>query len=317
MSKYNNCITETNFLFPRQSNFYRGKVREVYTIDEKTLVSIASDRISAFDYILPRPIPFKGQVLNQIAAYFLNATKDIAPNWLQATPDPNVSIGHLCEPFRVEMVIRGHLTGHAWREYNLGKRVLCGVEMPDGLNEHDRFPAPIITPATKAEEGHDEDISKEEIIAQGIVSDEDYAILEKYTYSLFERGTKMAAERGLILVDTKYEFGKKDGQIYLIDEIHTPDSSRYFYLDGYAEKQAKGESQQQLSKEFVREWLMENDFQGKEEQQMPVMPDEFVDRVSERYIGLYEQLTGLVFEPRSTENLMKEMEENVENYLNQ
>ncbi|MEL6719887.1 MAG: phosphoribosylaminoimidazolesuccinocarboxamide synthase, partial [Bacteroidota bacterium] len=224
MSKYNNCITETNFQFPKQSSFYRGKVREVYTIDEKTFISIASDRISAFDHILPRPIPFKGQVLNQIAAHFLNATKDIAPNWLQASPDPNVSVGHKCEPFRVEMVIRGYVTGHAWREYRSGKRVLCGVEMPDGLNEHDRFPSPIITPATKAEEGHDEDISKEDIIAQGIVSAEDYALLEKYTYALFERGTQMAAERGLILVDTKYEFGKKDGQIYLIDEIHTPDS---------------------------------------------------------------------------------------------
>jgi len=234
---------------------------------------------------------------------------------LQATPDSNVSVGHLCEPFRVEMVIRGYVTGHAWREYNSGKRILCGVEMPDGLNEHDRFPTPIITPATKAEEGHDEDISKEDIIAQGIVSAEDYAILEKYTYALFERGTKMAAERGLILVDTKYEFGKKDGKIYLIDEIHTPDSSRYFYLDGYAEKQAKGEPQQQLSKEFVREWLMENGFQGKEGQQMPVMPDAFVDKVSNRYIGLYEQLTGLRFEPRSAEDLMGKLERNVVNYL--
>ncbi|MEN0050601.1 MAG: phosphoribosylaminoimidazolesuccinocarboxamide synthase [Bacteroidota bacterium] len=315
MSKYNNCITATNFQFPQQSNFYRGKVREVYTIDEKNLISIASDRISAFDHILLRPIPFKGQVLNQIAAHFLNATKDIAPNWLQATPDPNVSVGHLCEPFRVEMVIRGHVTGHAWREYKSGKRMLCGVEMPNGLNEHDPFPTPIITPATKAEEAHDEDISKEDIIAQGIVSAEDYAVLEKYTYALFERGTKMAAERGLILVDTKYEFGKKDGKIYLIDEIHTPDSSRYFYLDGYAEKQAKGEPQQQLSKEFVREWLMENGFQGKEGQQMPVMPDAFVDKVSERYIGLYEQLTGLSFEPRNTEDLMREMERNVLGYL--
>ncbi|MEM8524006.1 MAG: phosphoribosylaminoimidazolesuccinocarboxamide synthase [Bacteroidota bacterium] len=315
MSKYNNCITETNFQFPKQSNFYRGKVREVYTIDEKMLISIASDRISAFDHILPRSIPFKGQVLNQIAAHFLNATKDITPNWLEATPDPNVSVGHKCEPFRVEMVIRGHVTGHAWREYNSGKRMLCGVTMPDGLKEHDRFPSPIITPATKAEEGHDEDISKEEIIAQGIVSAEDYATLEKYTYALFERGTKMAAERGLILVDTKYEFGKKDGKIYLIDEIHTPDSSRYFYLNGYAEKQAKGEPQQQLSKEFVREWLMENGFQGKERQQMPIMPDAFVDKVSERYIGLYEQLTGLSFEPRNTEDLMGEMERNVLGYL--
>jgi phosphoribosylaminoimidazole-succinocarboxamide synthase len=276
---------------------------------------VASDRISAFDYILPRPIPYKGQVLNQVATHFLQSTQDICPNWLIATPDPNVAIGHRCEPFRVEMVIRGYLTGHAWRTYNSGKRELCGVPLPEGMKEHDLFPQPIITPATKAEEGHDEDISKEDIIAQGIVGAADYEVLEKYTRALFQRGTEMAAERGLILVDTKYEFGKKDGVIYLIDEIHTPDSSRYFYLDGYAERQAKGLAQKHLSKEFVREWLMENGFQGLEGQQMPAMPDDFVDSVTDRYIGLYETITGRPFEKADTGSVLERIEGNVNAFL--
>lgn len=316
ISRYDHCITETNFDFPNQTNFYRGKVREVYTINKDLLVAVASDRISAFDHILPRPIPLKGQVLNQLATYFLNATKDIAPNWLLASPDPNVSVGYVCEPYRVEMVIRGYLTGHAWREYQAGKRKLCGVNMPEGMREHDRFPHPIITPATKAEEGHDEDISKAEIIAQGIVSAIDYELMEQYTRALFERGTQMAAERGLILVDTKYEFGKRDGSIYLIDEIHTPDSSRYFYQDGYEERQQSGAGQQQLSKEFVREWLMENGFQGKTGQQMPTMPDAFVDQVSQRYIQLYEQLTGQDFQARQDGDSLQVMAERVTQYLN-
>lgn len=278
---------------------------------------VASDRISAFDHILPRPIPFKGKVLNQTAAYFLNATKDIAPNWLLATPDPNVAIGYACEPFRIEMVIRGYLTGHSWRVYKSGKRELCGVTLPEGMKEHDKFPHPIITPATKAEEGHDEDISKEDIIKKGIISAEDYAILEDYTYKLFQRGTEMAAQQGLILVDTKYEFGKRDGVIYIIDEIHTPDSSRYFYLDGYEERQARGEQQQQLSKEFVREWLMAHGFQGLENQLMPVMPDSLVEEISERYIELYEQVTGQKFERTQSENLIQRIERNVLNYLTQ
>lgn len=286
---------ETHLRFPGQTNFYRGKVRDVYTVGDK-LVMVASDRISAFDHILPRPIPYKGQVLNQIAAHFLNATRDIAPNWLIATPDPNVAVGHACEPFKVEMVIRGYLAGHAWREYKAGKRLLCGVPLPEGMKESDRFPEPIITPATKAEEGHDEDISREEIIARGIVSKEDYVQLEQYTRALFQRGTEMAAAQGLILVDTKYEFGKKDGRIYIIDEIHTPDSSRYFYKKGYEERQARGERQKQLSKEFVREWLMAHGFQGLEGQLMPTMPDAFVEQVSERYIELYERITGKRFE---------------------
>ncbi|MEM9887076.1 MAG: phosphoribosylaminoimidazolesuccinocarboxamide synthase [Bacteroidota bacterium] len=313
--KYNNCIKETQFNFPNQRKFYSGKVRDVYTINNDLLVAVASDRISAFDHILPRPIPFKGQVLNQIAAYFLNASKDIAPNWLLATPDPNVSVGYICEPYRVEMVIRAYLTGHAWRTYKAGKRELCGVKLPEGMKEHDRFPDPIITPATKAEEGHDEDISKADIIAQGIVNEADYEVLEKYTYALFERGTAMAAERGLILVDTKYEFGKKDGNIYLIDEIHTPDSSRYFYQEGYEKRQKAGTAQKHLSKEFVREWLMAQGFQGKIGQQMPKMPDEFVDSVSKRYIQLYEQLTGQQFQPRMSKHLLKEIEENVNTFL--
>ena len=307
-------VGRTDFRFPNQANVYHGKVRDVYTVGD-LLVMVASDRISAFDHILPRPIPFKGQVLNQVATHFLNATKDICPNWLLATPDPNVAVGHRCAPFKVEMVIRGYLTGHSWRAYRSGKRVLCGVPLPEGMKEHDRFPAPIITPATKAEEGHDEDISKEEIIKQGIVSAADYDVLENYTRALFQRGTEMAAEQGLILVDTKYEFGKKDGQVYLIDEIHTPDSSRYFYLEGYEERQAKGLGQKQLSKEFVREWLMENDFQGLEGQQMPTMPDAFVKSVTDRYIELFEKITGRTFERSDTSEIMQRIERNVLEYL--
>ena len=306
-------LGKTDFKFPGQTKFYQGKVRDVYTVGGK-LIMIASDRISAFDHILPRPIPYKGQVLNQIAGHFLEATRNIVPNWLEAQPDPNVSIGLSCEPIRVEMVIRGYLTGHAWRTYKSGLRELCGVPLPEGMKEHDKFPEPIITPATKAEEGHDEDISREEIIAQGIVSEADYLLLEKYTRALFQRGTEMAAERGLILVDTKYEFGKKDGEIYLIDEVHTPDSSRYFYLDGYQERQDKNEGQKQLSKEFVREWLMENGFQGLEGQQMPNMPDEFVQRVSERYIELFEKITGKQFVKAEEGEILKRIEKNITNY---
>ncbi|HQU60234.1 MAG TPA: phosphoribosylaminoimidazolesuccinocarboxamide synthase [Saprospiraceae bacterium] len=309
-----NAIMETRFHFPGQTKFYRGKVRDVYTIGNQ-LVMVASDRISAFDHVLPRPIPFKGQVLNQIAAYFLNATRDIAPNWLIATPDPNVAVGHACEPFRVEMVIRGYLAGHAWREYKAGKRLISGAPMPEGMKENDPFPEPIITPATKAEEGHDEDISREEIIAQGFVGEEDYLLLEKYTRALFRRGTEMAAAQGLILVDTKYEFGKKDGQIYVIDEIHTPDSSRYFYKDGYEERQARGEHQKQLSKEFVREWLMDHGFQGLEGQLMPVMLDAFVEQISERYIELYEKITGQGFERAETGGIEERIRRNVVAFL--
>jgi phosphoribosylaminoimidazole-succinocarboxamide synthase len=308
------ALRETNFQFPGQTAFYRGKVRDVYTLNDRLLM-VASDRISAFDHILPRPIPFKGQVLNQIAAYFLRATADIVPNWLLATPDPNVAVGLACEAFRVEMVIRGYLTGHAWRTYAAGKRVLCGVQLPDGLKENDPFPLPIITPSTKAEEGHDEDISREDIIAKGLVSEADYMQLEAYTRALFQRGTAMAAQRGLILVDTKYEFGKKDGVIYVIDEIHTPDSSRYFYNEGYAERQAKGERQKQLSKEFVREWLMANGFQGLEGQTMPNMPDAFVHEVSERYIELYELITGQAFEKAQSGDILARIEGNVLEYL--
>lgn len=305
-----NAIQQTDFQFPGQTDFYRGKVRDVYTIGDK-LVMIASDRISAFDHVLPRPIPFKGQVLNQVANYFLSATKDLVPNWVLSSPDPNVTIGWACEPFRVEMVIRGYLAGHAWREYEAGKRTLCGVPMPDGMRESDPFPEPIITPATKAEEGHDEDISREEIIRQDIVSEEDYAVLEKYTRALFQRGSEMARKQGLILVDTKYEFGKRDGKIYLIDEIHTPDSSRYYYLDGYEERQARGERQKQLSKEFVREWLMAHGFQGKEDQLMPMMPNSFVEEVSERYIELYEKVTGKPFQRADTSRIEERIYENV------
>lgn len=307
-------VQATNFTLPKQTAFYRGKVRDVYTVGEQ-LVMVASDRISAFDHILPRPIPYKGQVLNQIATHFLESTKDICPNWLAATPDENVAVGVACEPFKVEMVIRGYCVGHAWRTYRSGERVLCGVTMSDGMKENDKFPSPIITPATKAEEGHDEDISREAIIEQGVVSKEDYEVLEKYTYALFQRGTEMAAKQGLILADTKYEFGKKDGQIYLIDEIHTPDSSRYFYKEGFDERQQTGEKQKHLSKEFVREWLIANGFQGLEGQIMPVMPDSFVESVSERYIELFEQITGKAFQKADTNNILQRIESNILNYL--
>jgi phosphoribosylaminoimidazole-succinocarboxamide synthase len=288
--------------FPHQTNFYRGKVRDVYTINDKWLVMIASDRISAFDVILPRPIPFKGQVLNQIAAYMLKATRDICPNWLTDTPAPNVAIGRKCSPFRIEMVVRGNLTGHAWRTYNSGKRELCGVSLPEGLKENDYFPAPIITPSTKAAVGHDEDISREEIIRRGLADENDYAQLEKYTLSLFQRGRELAAKRGLILVDTKYEFGKIGDTIYLMDEIHTPDSSRYFYAEGFEERQTKGEKQQQLSKEFVREWLIANNFMGKEGQTVPEMTDDWIETISKRYIELYERVIGEPFKPQSLSN---------------
>ena len=285
--------------FPRQTNFYRGKVRDVYTISDKWLVMIASDRISAFDVILPRPIPFKGQVLNQIAAYMLKATSDICPNWLTDTPAPHVAIGRKCVPFRVEMVVRGNLTGHAWRTYHSGKRELCGVALPEGMKENDAFPTPIITPSTKADVGHDEDISRAGIIARGLVSENDYAQIEKYTLALFQRGKEIAAKRGLILVDTKYEFGKIGDTIYLMDEIHTPDSSRYFFAEGFEERQQKGERQQQLSKEFVREWLIANNFMGKEGQTVPVMSDEWVQTISGRYIELYEKVIGESFRPQA------------------
>jgi phosphoribosylaminoimidazole-succinocarboxamide synthase len=308
------ALSGTDYQLPGQTAFYRGKVRDVYTLGEQ-LVMVASDRISAFDHILPRAIPYKGQVLNQLATYFLEATSDICPNWLQYSPDPNVAVGHACDAFRVEMVIRGYLVGHAWREYRAGKRMLCGVALPEGMKENEPFPSPIITPATKAEEGHDEDISREEIIAQGIVSEADYIQLEQYTRALFQRGSKMAAKQGLILVDTKYEFGKKDGQIYLIDEIHTPDSSRYFYAEGFAERLAKSEKQKHLSKEFVREWLIANDFQGLDGQTMPVMPDDFVEQVSNRYIELYEQITGQTFKKADTSKIVERVEANILQHL--
>ena len=311
-----NTIVKTEFNFPNQSNLYKGKVRDVYTINEDKLIMIATDRISAFDFVLPKGIPFKGQVLNQIASTFLKATNDIVPNWLEATPDPSVSVGKRCEPFKVEMVIRGYLTGHAWREYRDGKRTICGVTMPDGMKENDRFPAPLITPTTKAEVGHDEDISREEILKQGIVAEDDYVQLENYTIKLFKRGTEIAVERGLILVDTKYEFGKdSEGVITLIDEIHTPDSSRYFYKDGYQESQDKGEKQKQLSKEFVRQWLIENGFQGKEGQVIPFMSEEFVASVSERYIELFEHITGEEFVKQEVDDVLKRVENNILNYL--
>ncbi len=281
--------------FPNQTSFYKGKVRDVYTINSNILVMVASNRISAFDVVLPNPIPFKGQVLNQIAAYMLDATQNICPNWLISSPAPNVSIGKKCDPFKIEMVIRGNLTGHAWRTYNSGKRILCGIDMPEGMKENDYFPSPIITPSTKAAEGHDEDISKEEIIAQGLATEEDWAILEKYTLQLFEKGKEIAAKQGLILVDTKYEFGKIENTIYLMDEIHTPDSSRYFYADGFEERQAKNERQKQLSKEFVREWLIENNFMGKEGQTVPGMSEEWINTISSRYIELYEKVIGQPF----------------------
>ena len=312
-----NTITETHFNFPNQKSVYKGKVREVYQIGDDKLVMIASDRLSAFDVIMPKGIPFKGQILNEIATKMMKATEDIVPNWLLATPDPNVAVGHLCEPFKVEMVIRGYMSGHAAREYKAGKRLLCGVEMPDGLKENDKFPNPIITPATKAEMGdHDEDISKTDILKRGIVSAEDYAVLEDYTYKLFQRGTEIAASRGLILVDTKYEFGKtKDGKIVLIDEIHTPDSSRYFYADSYEELQKQGLPQKQLSKEFVRQWLISNGFQGKEGQVIPDMTDDYVTSVSERYIELYENITGEVFSKADVSNINDRISNNVLNYL--
>ncbi|MDB5157777.1 MAG: purC [Mucilaginibacter sp.] len=308
-----NSIKETHFNFPNQTSFYKGKVRDVYTIGNKYLVMVVSDRISAFDVVLPEPIPYKGQVLNQIAAKFLKATADIVPNWVVNVPDPSVTIGRICEPFKVEMVIRGYLAGHAAREYAAGKRQVCGVSLPEGLKENDKLPEPIITPTTKAAVGHDEDISREEILAKGIVSAEDYEQLEKYTRALFARGTEIAAKQGLILVDTKYEFGKADGKIYLIDEIHTPDSSRYFYSEGYEERQANNEPQKQLSKEFVRKWLIENNFQGKDGQVVPVMTPEKVESISERYIELYEQITGEAFvKPEGTHIL-----DRVENAINQ
>ena len=309
------ALTNTEFKFEKQKSVYHGKVRDVYDIDDDKLVMVATDRISAFDVVLPKGIPFKGQVLNQIAATFLDATADIVPNWKLATPDPMVTVGLKCEGFKVEMIIRGYLTGSAWREYKNGCRSLCGVALPEGMRENEKFPSPIITPTTKADAGHDENISKEEIIAQGIVSKEDYELMEKYTYALFERGSKMAAEKGLILVDTKYEFGKRDGKIYLIDEIHTPDSSRYFYAEGYQEKFEAGEPQKQLSKEFVRQWLIENGFMGQEGQQVPEMTDEYVNSVSERYIELYEHIVGQPFVKADTENLYERIEKNLTAYL--
>lgn len=310
-----NALTRTDFSFHGQTAVYKGKVRDVYSIGDDLLVMVASDRISAFDHILPKGIPFKGEVLTGIAAHFLNATADLVPNWLLATPDPVVSVGLRCEAYPVEMVIRGYLAGHAWREYKAGKRVLCGVVMPDGMKENDRFPQPIITPATKATEGHDMDISREEILAQGIVAEAEYLQMEEYTRKLFQRGTEMAADKGLILVDTKYEFGRRDGKVILIDEIHTPDSSRYFIADGYQERQDRGEPQRQLSKEFVREWLMDNGFQGKDGQQMPVMPDDFVLTVSQRYIELYEQVTGVKFTGTVSDDIEGRIKDNVERYL--
>ncbi len=312
-----NTITDTNFSFPGQKNVYKGKVREVYNINDEQLVMIATDRLSAFDVVMPKGIPYKGQILNQIATKMMAATEDLVPNWLTATPDPNVAVGHLCEPFKVEMVIRGYMSGHAAREYKAGKRMLCGVSMPEGMRENDAFPEPIITPATKAEMGdHDEDISREDILKRGIVSEEDYTILEDYTRKLFQRGSEIAASRGLILVDTKYEFGKaKDGQIVLIDEIHTPDSSRYFYAEGYEGRQEKGEPQKQLSKEFVRQWLISNNFQGLEGQTVPFMSDEYIQTVSERYIELYENITGETFEKADVSNIQERIEGNVLEYL--
>ena len=312
-----NTITDTNFNFPGQKSIYKGKVREVYRLENDILIMVATDRLSAFDVVMPKGIPYKGQILNQIATKMMAATADIVPNWLMATPDPNVAIGYACEPFKVEMVIRGYLSGHAAREYKAGKRTLCGVEMPEGMQENDKFPQPIVTPATKAEHGdHDEDISRENILKRGIVSRSDYEVLEKYTRALFQRGTEIAADRGLILVDTKYEFGKtKEGKIVLIDEIHTPDSSRYFYAQGYAERQKKEESQKQLSKEFVRQWLIANGFQGLEGQVVPEMSDEYVISVSERYIELYENITGETFVKADISNIQERIENNVLKYL--
>jgi len=313
-----NSLTATNFTLPGQVNKYTGKVREVIRLEGDLLVMIATDRLSAFDVVMPKGIPFKGQILNQIATQMLEATKDIVPNWLEATPDPCVSVGKRCEPFKVEMVIRGYMSGHAAREYKLGKRILCGVEMPEGMRENDAFPVPIITPATKAEEGHDEDISREEIIRQGIVSEADYLQLEKYTHALFERGTALAAQKGLILVDTKYEFGKTaEGKIFLIDEIHTPDSSRYFYAEGYKERQAANEPQKQLSKEFVRQWLIAHGFQGLEGQEVPEMSTAYIEEVSNRYIELYEKITGQVFQKANVDEIEARIEQNILDYLAQ
>ena len=310
-----NALTKTDFNFPGQKSLYKGKVRDVYNINNDFLVMVVSDRISAFDVVLPEGIPYKGQVLNQIASKFLDATADIVPNWKIAVPDPNVTVGHMCEGYKVEMVIRGYLTGHAWREYHDGKRTLCGVAMPEGMIENQKFPEPILTPTTKAAFGHDEDISREEIIVQGIVNKDEYEMLEDYTRKLFQRGTEIAAEMGLILVDTKYEFGKKDGKIYLIDEIHTPDSSRYFYADGYQERQAAGEKQKQLSKEFVRQWLIANGFQGKVGQTVPEMNEEFVASVSDRYIELFEKITGDTFEKSDASKIQSRIESAVIEFL--
>lgn len=312
-----NTITTTDFNFPNQKSVYRGKVREVYNINDELLVMVATDRLSAFDVVLPKGIPYKGQILNQIATKFMELTQDIVPNWLIDTPDPNVAVGHLCDPFKVEMVIRGYVSGHAAREYALGKRQICGVVMAEGLKENDKFPTPIITPTTKADNGsHDEDISREDILSKGIVTEEDYLVLEKYTRALFQRGTEIAASRGLILVDTKYEFGKtKEGVIVLIDEIHTPDSSRYFYSEGYQERQDRGEEQKQLSKEFVRRWLIENGFQGREGQQIPDMTHDYIETVSERYIELYEKILGEKFVKADVSNIYNRIEKNVVDYL--
>lgn len=309
------AVTSTNFNFENQKSLYVGKVRDVYNIADEMLVMVVSDRISAFDVVLPKGIPFKGQILNTIAAKFLDATADIVPNWKISTPDPMVTLGKKCEPLKLEVIVRGYLAGSAWREYQSGMRELCGIKLPEGMKENDKFPTPIITPTTKADEGHDENISKEEAIAQGIVSAEDYALLEKYAIALFQRGTEIAANRGLILVDTKYEFGKIGNEIILIDEIHTPDSSRYFYAEGYEERQAKGEKQRQLSKEFVREWLMENGFQGKEGQKVPEMTEEIVNSISERYMELYEQITGEKFERGDSTNVIERIENNVSKAL--
>ena len=305
------AITSTNFNFPNQKDVYNGKVRDVYNINDEFLTMIVTDRISAFDIVLPKGIPFKGQVLNQLAKKFLKSTEDIVPNWMISSPDPNVTIGHFCQPFKIEMVIRGYLTGHAWRTYKSGKREICGVKMPDGMVEHQKFPTPIITPSTKADFGHDEDISRKDILTKGIVEEKDYLKLEEYTRAIFQRGSEMADERGLILVDTKYEFGKKEGIIFLIDEIHTPDSSRYFYKDGYQRRQENGEPQKQLSKEFVREWLMENGFQGKDGQKIPEMNKEFVESVSNRYIELFEKVSGTKFEKPDFKNPIERIEKNV------
>tara|TARA_R110000868_G_scaffold280326_2_gene540378 strand:+ start:21990 stop:22973 length:984 start_codon:yes stop_codon:yes gene_type:complete len=316
-SRMSNTIIDTNFHFPGQKSLYKGKVREVYHLDKNILVMVATDRLSAFDVVMPKGIPYKGQILNQIATKMMADTADIVPNWLMATPDPNVAVGFACEPFKVEMVIRGYLSGHSAREYKLGKRMLCGVTMPHGMSENDKFPSPIITPATKAEMGdHDEDISREGILERGIVSEEDYLVLEKYTRALFQRGTEIAAKRGLILVDTKYEFGKtKDGKIVLIDEIHTPDSSRYFYAEGYGERQNRGEAQKQLSKEFVRQWLISNNFQGLKGQVVPEMTDDYIQTVSDRYIELYENITGEKFIKADISDIQSRIEKNVLGYL--